>query len=163
MKIIKIAFLVAFLSACSGRPTELTGLEGKTLPSFELFLIDSVTRFNTNNIPSGQPVVLFFFGPNCPYSRAEMGDIIANMTPLSKVRFYVFTTSPFCEMKSFYNYYHLNNFPNIVTGIDYTNFFAHYYKVPGVPYVAIYDKNKHLKRVFLGKTDIGNLKNSALD
>jgi len=163
MKSLLILTLVFGLSACKNNPQKpKTGLEGKSIPSFSLLLSDSTTRLNTANIPSGQPVVLFFFGPYCPYSRAEMADIVTNMKQLKNIRFYAFTNAQFPDMKAFANYFKLQNYSNVVTGIDYTNFFADYFKAPGVPYLAFYDAQKRLKEVHIGQVDISEIKQLAL-
>ncbi|SRR5258708_8230062 len=161
MKKIAIIFLFAGLSGCYSKQPEKTGLEGKPLPSFNLFLADSATYFNTGSIPAGKPVVLLFFGPHCPYSRAQMEEIIEGMTILRDIRFYIFTTDQFEEMKSFYNEYRLYRYPNVTVGIDYTNFFGDYFKAKGVPYMAIYGKGKKLKEVFMGKVYGKQIKEAA--
>jgi thiol-disulfide isomerase/thioredoxin len=161
MKVIATLLVLASLCGCASRHKEKSGLEGKSLPSFNLFLSDSTTHFNTSQIPTGKPVVLFFFGPYCPYSRAEMADIVDHMKTLQEIQFYVFTTAQFPDMKNFYKEYQLQKYRNIVVGIDYTNFFGSYFKAPGVPYLAVYDAQKKLKEVLVGKSDVSVLKQIA--
>jgi len=158
MKTVYSLLLLISLSSCSSAVLDKTGLEGNPLPTFNLFLADSITHFNTNYIPAGQPIILFYFGPQCPYSRAQIQDLINNMSSFEKVRFYIFTTSSFQELKNFYTEYQLEKYKNITVGVDYTNFFGSYFKVPGVPYLAIYDGNKRLKLAIPGKTDIKRLR-----
>lgn len=163
MKVLTFLIVLAGLYGCASRHKEKTGLEGKPLPSFSLFLSDSSTHFNTASIPSGEPIVLFFFGPYCPYSRAQMAEITANMKTFSNVRFYVFTTAQFPDMKSFYKDYELQKYSNVTVGIDYTDFFGTYFKATGVPYLAIYDGQKKLKEVLIGKSDASVLKQIAFE
>jgi uncharacterized membrane protein YphA (DoxX/SURF4 family)/thiol-disulfide isomerase/thioredoxin len=160
-KYIVILILPAFSAGCGQRPEFKTGMEGKPLPSFTLLLADSVTHFNTAAITTGRPIVLFCFSPNCPYCKAEMEDITANIKKLSNIRFYIFTMFPFRDMKKFYDHYHLQEFPNITTGVDDTNFFARYYKITGVPYLAVYDDHLRLKQALNGKTDAVDIKDIA--
>jgi len=79
-----------------------------------------------------------------------MDEIIKNISSLKDIRFYVFTAWPFVEMKDFYRHYQLNKFPNVVVGLDYSNFFVDYFRAQGVPYMAIYGKDKKLKEAFVG-------------
>lgn len=151
MKRLILFIVITSLAACFGRKPEKTGLEGKSMPSFNLLLADSNTRFNTGSIPSGEPVVLFYFGPHCPYSRSQMEEIIEEMSILKNIHFYIFTITPFSEMKDFYNHYQLYKFKNITVGIDSAIFFKSYFEAPGVPYMAIYGKEKKLNKVFMGK------------
>jgi hypothetical protein len=61
----------------------------------------------------------------------------------------------------FYKEYHLQNYPNVTVGIDYTDFFVKYFTPPGVPFLAVYDESKHLKEALIGKMDITTLKSSV--
>jgi hypothetical protein len=159
MNTVKSLLLFILLSSCYGKTPPLkTGLEGKELPSFNLLLADSVTYFNTEALSIGIPIVMFYFGPNCPYSRAQMEEIINNIKIFGKTKFCIFTTWSFNEMKDFYNYYKLYKYPNILTGVDYSNSFATYFKAMGVPYLAIYNKNRKLNHAFVGKMNSHQLK-----
>ena len=151
MKYILISIFAVSLYGCFGKTPEKTALKGKPIPSFKLLLPDSTTWYDTKDIPSGKPVVLLYFGPHCPYSRAQMEEIIKDMDILKDIRFYVFTPYPFREMKDFYNHYQLNKYPNIVTGMDTKNFFGDYFEARGVPYTAIYGKDRRLNESFIGK------------
>lgn len=150
MKKIAILFLFAGIAGCYDRKPVKTGLEGTTMPSFDLFLADSSTYFNTGNIAAGKPAALLFFGPHCHYSRMQTEEIIEDMNNIKDIQFYLFTMARFEEMKNFYNEYQLHRYSNITVGIDYTGFFGNYFKVQGVPYTAIYGKERKLKGVFSG-------------
>lgn len=163
MKPILILFLLATLTGCYSKDPEQTGLEGKPLPAFVLLLADSITHFDTGNIPVGKPVVLFFFSPECPYCLAQVDDIIENIQPLKDIQFYIFTDRPFAEMQRFYSHYQLNKYPNIKVGTDYSHFFAGYFKVKAVPYLAIYGKEKRLNKAFMGKIYSKQIKEVAED
>lgn len=151
MKQLITLIMFALISSCYRKEANRTGLEGKPLPTFQLLLTDSTTYFSTNSIPKGKPIVLFDFGPHCPYSLAQMEEILGEMSLLEDINFCIFTTWPFPEMKKFYTHFKLNKYPNITVGFDYTNFFGDYFKSQGVPYIAIYGKDKLLNKTFIGK------------
>jgi thiol-disulfide isomerase/thioredoxin len=163
MKSTFIYAIALVLVGCFGKEPEKTGMEGKPLPSFKLFLADSTTYFDTKDIPTGKPVVLFFFGPHCPYSKLQAEEIVNNMQSLKDVQFYFFTTWSFRELKQFYAKYELKKYPNIVAGVDYTNFFADQFSAQGVPYMAIYGKDKRLREAFIGKIKSSQIKSVATD
>lgn len=152
MKKISIIILSIVLLSChrNYRPPIKTGFEGQTLPSFNLLLSDSSTHLNTGDIPKGQPIVMLFLSPQCPYCRAELTGILKNISSFNGVKFYVFTNWPFTQFKSFYTTYELSKYKNIVAGQDYTNFFLTHFSAMGVPYTAIYNKNKKLSKAFMG-------------
>ena len=152
MKITASIILWLFIASCYSKQPENSGLKGQPLPSFTLLLADSATYVNTHNVVPGKPTALFLFGPHCPYSRAQMEGIIDNIKMLKDIQFYIFTTTAFSEMKSFYNHFNLDKYQNIKVGIDTSGFFQDYFKVTGVPYISIYGKDKKLKESFSGKT-----------
>lgn len=146
-----VTLLFGALVSCNQTESVKTGLEGKQMPSFRLLLADSTTYLDTKDIPEGRPTVLFDFGPHCPYSRSQMTEIIKDMKDLKNINFYVFTSASFNEMKTFYEHYKLNNYSNIIAGIVTSHSFEEYFQVTGVPYLAIYDDDKKLKKSFEGK------------
>jgi hypothetical protein len=148
---IVLPLLVISISGCYSKEPEKTGLEGKLMPSFNILLTDSVSYQNTNDISRGQPVVFLYIGTHCPYSRTQIEEIIEEMSKLEKIKFYILTVSPYKEMKKLIAHYQLSKYPNITTGFDNTIFFANYFKITGVPFMAIYGKDKKLVQVFEGK------------
>lgn len=151
MKKILHLLLLAGMAGCFGKqPTITTGLEGKLMPNFNLLLMDSTTRINTGSIPTGKPVVLFLFSPFCPYCRAQTEEIIHHRESLGDVRLYMISAFHFTTIKSFYDHYQLNKFPNITLGWDDSASFNKYFHAQYIPYLAIYDKDKRLKQVIVG-------------
>lgn len=158
MKYIKTSIILIFLVSCYGRNPEKTGFEGQTVPSFKILLLDSTTYFDTKDIQINKPFVLFFFSPACPYCRAQMEQIIKDINLLKNIQFYIITNWSFEFTKQFNNHYRLNNYENLKIGTDYKNFFGGYFKAKGVPYLAIYGKDKKLKKAFIGNIDTKQLK-----
>jgi len=128
-----------------------TGHEGDGLPAFSMLLADSITHLNTGNITGNKPLAFFYFGPYCPYSRAQMEEIVDHMGLLKDIHFYVLTYAPYKQMQEFYNYYHLGKYTNITVGIDNTKYFQQYFKLEGVPFMAVYGRDRKLKHAFIGE------------
>lgn len=161
VKMKKLSVLLLFIGilGCSSNPTVMiTGMEGKPLPSFTLLLMDSLSRLNMNSIPKGKPVVLFLFSPNCPYCRSQTNELIANIKSFKDVRFYMLSSASFDLIQDYYKHYQMKKYPNITLGRDYENYFGNYYKVMGVPFIAIYDKDKRLKQALIGQVGIRRIK-----
>jgi thiol-disulfide isomerase/thioredoxin len=165
MKFIYVLLAVSCLYACKGKPIPpfKTGLEGTPLPAFNLLLLDSVTRFNTSSIPAGEPIVLFYFTPECPFCRAQTEEIVKNMPAFSRTRFYLITLYPFKDVKDYYKHYGLEKYSNVTLGLDYNAFFGGYFKADHVPYMAVYNKDKQLKQVFPGKVSVKAIKDVVLE
>jgi thioredoxin-related protein len=161
MKKVLLALIAASLFSCNHTPSLKTGLEGKTIPGFDLLLADSTTHFNTETIPIGKPVVFFLFSPECPYCRAQMTNIVTHIKTLKNISFYLLTSYPFAEVKAFAKHYELYKYSNISVGIDHIDYFRNYYKAEGVPYIVIYNKEKKMENAFIGQIPIEQLKDIA--
>lgn len=151
MKYISLFTINLIIFGCYGIEPEKTGFEGKEIPSFKILLRDSSTYLDTKSIKNGKPIVLFYYGPHCPYSRAQMEEMLENMSIMKNIQFVLITHSQFSEMNKFCSHYGINKYNNIVSGIDYNNFLGDYFKITGVPFTAIYDKDKKLISAFTGK------------
>lgn len=149
MKALPFIILAASLFRCGERQSSMTArLEGTSLPSFNVLLMDSVTYFNTLKVPIGKPIVLLFFSTDCIYCQHQVKNVLQNINSLIDIQFVFITVSPFDQLKSFFRDYHLNNYQNIVVGRDYNIFCPRYYKISAVPYLAIYDKDRKLIKTF---------------
>lgn len=160
MKALLMSLIILLLWACYGKEPINTSLIGKKLPSFDILRKDS-TVFSTQLIPTGRPVVLFYFTPHCPFCRAQFEDIRDNMQDLKNIQFYMLTPSPYQEMKAFYEQLKIDQYPNITMGTDTAAYFPNYFDVRNVPAIAIFNKEQKLNALFLGKTDVRQIKEVA--
>lgn len=158
MKIIITIISLAVFASCKEQKPVKTGWEGNPIPAFNMVLMDSTTNFNTQSIPTGEPIVFFYMSPNCPYCRAQTEEIVSEIRSLKNTRLYIVSNWPFGSLKEYYKHYNLNNYPNITVGMDKASFFANYYKVTGVPYMIIFNKEKKLQQVVVGKTSTSAIK-----
>jgi len=144
-------------TAFSVPPTSKTGMEGRLLPSFDLLLADSVTHLNTADIPTGQPFIVIGFSPWCIHCQAETRNIITHIQLYKNTRIYYVTDYPFGDMRAFYRYFKLAQYPNIIMGRDVKGYFFSYFKASSIPYAAVFDSKKRLKQIVTGEADAGKL------
>jgi len=164
MKPSVILLLLLILMSCKNKiPKIKTGLEGKPMPTIDLLLEDSTSHLNITKINSGRPAILFAFEPWCPYCKAQTKSIIANIKSLKGIDFYFLTNSSYPGFRDFYNRFELQKYSNIKAGIDYKYTFARYFKTSQVPVMAIYDSNKKLKQILIGKNYISTIKDVAFN
>jgi thiol-disulfide isomerase/thioredoxin len=158
MKYTIIILLTLIISGCTqNRNFVITGDEGKTLPNLQLLLMDSITKYDLSKNDFKQPIILFFFNPYCPYCKAETSEIVDYSKSNNKIKFIFLSNFPYASIKEFYDQYHLSSYPNIVFGQDYFNCYGTHYRIPGFPYLAVFDQNKKLKKVWLGQTSLQTL------
>jgi len=83
------------------------------------------------------------------------------MDMLKDIHFYFVSSFPLSAVKSYYAEFDLKKYPNITFSLDSANYVNAYFEVPGFPFLAIYGKDKKLKKTFLGKMYSSQLKKVA--
>lgn len=137
-------------AAFTATATVKTGMEGRLLPSFNFRLVDS-TLLNTDDIPTGKPLVIIGFSPFCKHCFKETEDILGHMDSLKNARILFVTAFPFSDMKNFYRAFKLSSYPNIMMCRDSAETFLRYFKAPGIPYNVVFDSKKRLKQAIQTK------------
>lgn len=155
-----IYITLLIVTGCTEKVSEKTIHQHEMIPTFDILLNDNVF-FNTKSILAGKPSVFFYFSPRCPYSKAQISEIVENISELKEIQFYIFTTRSFGDMHQISSKYKLANYKNVTVGIDTSNFFAHYFGAKGFPTLAIYNKEKKLNGLFLGQMTKKQIKNIA--
>lgn len=150
VKILLAACGLYILSSCSNNKIDQLKYHS-ALPRVKVQLIDTTKYLNTDKIPKGNPIALVYFRPNCKHCQKETSMILQNMQDFEQVRFYFITPMPYPYVKAFYDFYHLGKYKNIVIGRDYDLSLYKYLKPDAIPFVVLYDKNKRLKKVFVGE------------
>jgi hypothetical protein len=125
-----------------------------TLPAFNIRLMDSVTIFNTYNIPEGKPIALMLFSPDCSHCKRTIKALIKGMDSIENIQFYLVTSfHDYAGIREFYEKHHLSRYDNIkVVGRDYEFFYFSFYKTKFVPDIALYDAHKKLVKLIEGET-----------
>jgi protein-disulfide isomerase len=156
-------FPILLLMACFEKqsPPLITGLEGMSMPTFNFLLLDSTTRVSARSLKPGKPIVMFYFSPYCPYCKAQTKDIIDHISSFKNIEILFVSNFPFSSIKTYYEHYQLRKYSNISIGIDYKDNISAYFKPPGVPYIAIYDKYKKLTKVYVGRVKMEEIKKIA--
>lgn len=154
-----IAITILFvLCGCYGRKPVKTGLEGRPMPEIKLVSPLDNSLLNTTTIASGKPTLLFAFEPWCPYCKAQTEDMIANINDLDKANIYMISTTQQPLVNDFYKHYNLSRYSNIKIGIDSSLTFRQYFGDTRIPYIALYDTDRKLQQVFIGKTSFNRIK-----
>lgn len=129
-----------------------------TLPAFNILLQDSVHFYNTYNIPSGKPVVMLLFSPDCEHCQMFIAELLNKMDSLKGVSFVLFTPMPLAELRPFAKKLELAKYKNILAvGKDYLYFSLPFYNVKYVPVIAVYNKKKRFVKRYEGTAKVHDL------
>jgi len=85
------------------------------------------------------------------------------MNLLKDISIYMITQESFIETKQFYSINQLSQYDNIKVGRDTAAALGQYLNVKGIPFLALYDKNKRLMRAFSGPTSPQLIKSILTD
>jgi len=150
-----LCFIELFFSHCD-RDYKATH-DISVLPSFDMLLLDSITHLNAKQIPDGKPIVMMYFRPDCPHCRAETKSLVGNIELLKGIHIYFISGSTIDDIKTFNAQYHLTQYSNITIGKDYEHSFLNIFDPGSIPYMAIYDSNKKLVKIYKGEVSITSL------
>ena len=67
------------------------------------------------------------------------------------------TPMSFGELREYYNSFHLGDFKNIMVAQDYKFSFYNFFKIKAFPYVAIYDGQKKLVKLYKEEISIDRI------
>jgi thioredoxin-related protein len=154
-----------FLSAVSAQTPAQTPvnvpdppyLKNPGLPPFKLLRVDSSHYVTRDDIKKNHKVLLMFFSPECEHCKHQMRDILADFGKFKDIEIVMATFQPFEEMKSFYNYFRIEDHSNILMGRDEKYMLPPYYRMQSLPFLALYDKKGQLITHFEGNQKIDTI------
>lgn len=152
MKFFLSALLLSFSMVVFGQKDSILPAYQRypTLPSLQLLLSDSSTRYTKENVPKKKPVLLIFFSPDCEHCQHEAEQLVAQKDAFKNVFVIMATTLPIYKMKEFGEKYGLTRMENVVMGRDTYYLLPGFYEMRSLPYLALYDKKGALIRTFEG-------------
>jgi thiol-disulfide isomerase/thioredoxin len=131
-----------------------------TIPPFKLLKVDSVTFVTKEDIKKHHLTLIMCFSPECEHCKHQTKDIIAAMDKFKNIEIVMATFQPFPEMKEFYNYFRIADYPNIKMGRDEKYMLPPFYGIHNLPYLALYDKKGNLITTFEGNQKVDTLLNA---
>jgi len=123
------------------------------IPHYKILKVDS-TYITQDALDKHKPVMIIYFGPDCPHCQHLMAEMKENMASLKNIQIVMITFTdtkyPYLNMiKDFSKTYDLPKYKNITMGTEYPDYkVQRYYQVGGTPFVAIYDHNGKMVKYF---------------
>lgn len=133
-------------------------LKTRVVPEFRILRKDSVNWYTQKDLKPNKPVMFMLFSPDCEHCQQQTKLLTQNIRELGDLQIIMVTYQPLEKMKRFYQEYRIASYPNILMGRDVPYFFGPYYKARSIPFLAIYDKQHKLVRVYDGGAKMDKLK-----
>jgi hypothetical protein len=132
-----------------------------TLPSFDILSLDSLSLIHSKDLPAGKLILMIYIRPDCPHSQFEARELIKNIARFQGFQIYFLTGGSLAFAKSYAHYFHLDCYPGLIKfGKDNGHSFARAFRLNGVPFLALYDKNKKLLKIYHGEVSADHLLSS---
>ena len=157
MRIFTLLILLSLPVLSQAQEEDAPYLKKPVLPQFSILNSDSTSWYTSRDIRKGMPVMIMLFSPDCEHCQDQTAILVKNMDKLKNTEIIMSTFQPVYKMKDFCNTYKLVKYPNVHVGRDVKYFFGPYYRMKYSPFIAIYDKDRKLVRVFEGGAKIDKL------
>jgi thiol-disulfide isomerase/thioredoxin len=157
MKIFTLFFLLALNNTSLAQDQDAPYLKYPSLPNFSILQEDSTSWFTARDIKKGVPVIIVLFSPECDHCKKQASLMTKNMNELRNTEIVMSTFQPIYKMKDFIRQYKLYQYPNVHVGRDVKYFFGPFFRVRSAPFLALYDKNRNLIKVFEGDTKVDKI------
>lgn len=133
-------------------------LKSRMAPAFRILLTDSSTLFTQRNLEAGKPVMFMLFNPDCEHCQLQTRSITSRIKELGDLRIIMTTYRPIDKIRSFRQVFQLDQYPGIVIGRDIDYFFAPFFKVKSIPFMAIYGRDGKLISAHQGNGNMERIK-----
>jgi thiol-disulfide isomerase/thioredoxin len=127
------------------------------LPDFEMLSLDSSSIFRAVNIDIGEPLLIFYFRPDCPYCRMETKALLNAYDQWKKCHVYMLAGASLDAIRKYVNEFHLDQYKNITVGKDYQHSFVNAFQSEVIPFIAVYNSHKQLLKIYHGEVQVDKL------
>lgn len=105
--------------------------------------------FKAENFPVGKPMVIIYFLPECEDCHQFTAELISRMDELKKASFAMITYEARNKVIQFVSEYKLDKYSNLYIGTEGNAYFVgNYYNVGQLPFLALYNKNGDLIKIY---------------
>ena len=115
-----------------------------TVPSLQLILEDSATKYTKADLPKNKPLLIMVFSPDCEHCKQEAAQIAARKEELKNIHLVMVTPYPIYRMKEFAVNSGLSEMKNVVIAKDHYYLLPPFFDIRNYPFMAFYDKKGNL-------------------
>lgn len=127
------------------------------IPPFQIIQSDG-TVFKAENLPMGKPIVIIYFSPDCEDCQQMTKELLNRINEFNNASIAMITYLSKDLVKQFVSKYHLDKYSNIFIGTEENSYFVgKYYKIGKLPFMALYNKNGDLVKVYDKEINIEDL------
>jgi thiol-disulfide isomerase/thioredoxin len=128
--------------------SSITYSQHNKVPPFQIIQSDSKI-FMAGNLPMGKPIIIIYFSPECEDCQQLTKELLNRIKEFNNASIAMITNLSLDKVKQFVTEYHLDKYPNIFPGTEGNSFFVgKYYGIGKLPFMALYNKNGDLIKIY---------------
>ena len=128
-----------------------------TVPTLQLILEDSTTKYTKTNLPKNKPVLIMVFSPDCEHCKSEAAEIALRKEELKNIHIVMTTPYPIYRMKEFATASGLAGLKNVVVAKDHYYLLPPFFDMRNYPFKALYDKKGDLIKTLEGTAGVDKI------
>lgn len=134
--------------------TSLLYLRYPDVPPFTITKIPDSSKFTKADLQKKKAVLLMVFSPDCDHCQKEVKEITANILLFKDVQIVLVSHLDYHYTKTFYEGYHIANYPEIIMGWDNSYFFSSFFGIKYLPAIFLYNKKGKFVKAFDGDVPV---------
>ena len=129
------------------------------IPPFKMIQANG-KLFSAQDLPIGKPVIIIYFSPDCEDCHNFIEAMLLRMDDFWNASIAMITYQPVPNVAQYVLKNKLNIYPNIYVGTEESFFIVrYYYNVKRFPFIALYNKNGDLIKIWAKNENIDDLSN----
>jgi hypothetical protein len=129
------------------------------IPRFQILQADG-KLFKAQDLPMGKPIIIIYFSPDCEECQKFTEALLLKRDDIYKASIVMVTYLPVDNVSKYVSKYKLNIYPNIFVGTEGNSFIVrYYYNITRFPFIALYNKNGDLIKIWDKEENIDDLLN----
>lgn len=138
--------LLTFQLYAQGQPQQPVFKVGAAVPKINLRNIVDSMPFTNAHLEKNKKTIFIYFGPDCGHCINFTKKLTDSIDLLKNTKIVMVSSSPFSQIRKFYEEHKIADFPTISMARDAEYFFITYYNVRQFPAALIYNaKGKYVK------------------
>ncbi len=129
------------------------------VPPFQIIQANG-NIFKALNLPMDKPIIIIYFSPDCEDCQKFTEALLLRRDDFLKASIAMITYVPVQNVAQYVSKYKLSIYPNIFVGTEGNSFIVrYYYNIQRFPFVALYNKNGDLIKIWDKEENIDDLSN----
>lgn len=154
MKHLRFIFILLCISSCHPKWRVDYSDAFLKLPPIRILLQDSISAWDSQQLPADRPLVILYFSPDCVHCADMTSYLMDSLRLLQGATLLFVSNAPLEDIRRFSQSYHIDAHQNMIIGNDQQYNVFNIYKINAFPEIIIYNRQRKLAKLYKGEIDI---------